>query len=164
MLPQQRILDAFASSPVCAVAGDHKAETLTALVDTIVPGPPIDDTPGGVQAGIDEPLLEVLQRYAPGVPLDDILVTELDRHAATIEPAHTFACLSHANRDRVIRAIEDSPVEQEQLVALLAVALPLILYYSEVGGEVSWPQVGFPGHDGPEGWTPAQLDCQGQQA
>lgn len=159
LLPIDRIQVAFASSPVCIIAPDHKAETMTALVDTVIPGPPLDESPGGVQAGIDEVLPSVLDRFIPGFPLSDILVVELDRHAALVEPGQTFACLSPEGRDQAIELMEASPEEQERLISLLAVSLPMLLYYSEIGGAVSWPQTGFPGPEGAEGWAPEDFAC-----
>lgn len=157
MLPPARVAEALAAEPACAVGLEHKRATVRALAATVIPGPPVHDAPGALEAGIDGPLLDALEGWSPPVPIADLLVVALDRHALVAEPGTTFACLSPEGRERALRALEASPSENERMLSLLGVVLAQMLFYGEVGGETSWPSIGYPADV--EGWSPAQLAC-----
>lgn len=124
--------------------------TMRAVVETIIPGPPHDPTPGAADVGAHEFVTEMLQRLGDEILGGAVMVLEGFAQQAG---ANSFVDLDLPSREQVLRSIADSGDDLGQLVRLLF-AMTMAAYYGEmtsledgqlVRRPVSWDLIGFPG-------------------
>lgn len=128
-------------------------ETLRALVEAIVPGPPEDDTIGAADVGAGQFVAHYLDFLMPG--LGEALPSLLDAQASEVRPGAAFVGLDREDRRLVLRRLSESEVPEMRQLGDLLVVLTLGAFFGEWTGQdeagrvvrrpVGWDLTGWPG-------------------
>jgi hypothetical protein len=148
----RRAAEALAALPQPALLPDDPAvrATMTALADTIVPGPAggADSAPGAVEAGCVEELYDPFYTLSPVFPvIHDDLLTATPRILG--RPAVFDLTLPYADRERVVLDRITAPGNGGNSVALLyqgAGIVTYIAYYGTARSDLGVRYIGFPPH------------------
>jgi len=129
------------------------SETLRALAETVVPGPPDDPTPGAVSIEAERFMAHYLDVVSPG--LAATVCATLDEMAADRHRGATFASLHRGERAAVLDALWEHHDERMRERAILISRLAIAAVYSEWSGTdggrrlvrrpLGWELTGFPG-------------------
>ncbi len=127
--------------------------TLRAVAETVVPGPPGDESFGAPEIEAERFLAHYLETLIPG--LSEGVVTLLDGLAAEKRTETTFADLSPADRAEVLQRLSSHEVADLRDLGDLLIVLSLAAVYGEwsgldSGGELTrvplgWDLTGWPG-------------------
>lgn len=127
--------------------------TLRALAETVVPGPPHDESFGAAEIQAERFIAHYLDSLIPG--LADGVVTILDGLAAERHPDTAFASLSMEERGAVLRRLTSHEVQDLRELGDLLLALSLAAVYGEWSGldehgaltrePLGWELTGWPG-------------------
>ena len=127
--------------------------TLRALAETVVPGPPHDESFGAAEIEAERFIAHYLDSLIPG--LADGVVTILDGLAAERRPDTAFASLSLDERAAVLRRLTSHEVQDLRELGDLLLALSLAAVYGEWSGldehgaltrePLGWELTGWPG-------------------
>jgi hypothetical protein len=128
-------------------------ETLRALADVVVPGPPDDPTPGAAGVEAERFISHYLDVAMPG--LAGQVPALLDELASVRRPGVAFAALRRVDREAVLEGLADHPVPEMRELATLLVALSIASVYGEWSGQdadgaivrrpLGWELTGWPG-------------------
>lgn len=129
------------------------SETLRALAETVVPGPPDDPTPGAGSIEAERFIGHYLDLVEPGLAAR--ACTMLDRMAGDRRHGATFTALHRGERAAVLDALWEHPAEEMRDLAILLTRVSIAAVYSEWSGTdrsgrlvrrpLGWELTGFPG-------------------
>lgn len=108
-------------------------ETLRALADTVVPGPPDDPTPGAASIEAERFLAHYLDFVEPG--LTSRACALLDRLASDRRIDASFASLPRPDREGVLRAMAEHEDQERRDLATLLCTLAVAAVYGEWSGQ-----------------------------
>jgi hypothetical protein len=127
--------------------------TLRALAETVVPGPPHDETLGAAEIESERFIAHYLETVIPG--LTDGVVTMLDGMATELRGGSAFADLSIDDRGAVLRKLCTHEVADLRDLGDLLVVLSMAAVYGEWSGldaegeltriPLGWELTGWPG-------------------
>jgi hypothetical protein len=127
--------------------------TLRALAETVVPGPPHDESFGAAEIEAERFIAHYLDSLIPG--LADGVVTILDGLAAERRPDTAFASLSLRERAAVLQRLSSHEVQDLRDLGDLLLALSIAAVYGEWSGldedgeltrqPLGWELTGWPG-------------------
>src|SRR6185436_2715824 len=107
-------------------------ETLRALAETVVPGPPHDDTLGAADINAEGFIAHYLESVIPG--LSEGVATILDGMATELREGSAFADLSLDDRATVIQKLTQHEIPDIRDLGDLLLALTLGAVYGEWSG------------------------------
>src|SRR6266545_3059541 len=107
-------------------------ETLRALAETVVPGPPHDASFGGAEIEAERFIAHYLEAVIPG--LSEGVATILDGLATELRPETSFVDLSLEDRGSVLRRLTEHEVQDLRELGDLLMALSLAAVYGEWSG------------------------------
>jgi hypothetical protein len=107
-------------------------ETLRALAETVVPGPPHDDTLGAAEIQAEGFIAHYLESVIPG--LSEGVTTILDGMATETREGAAFAQLSLEERAAVLRRLCEHEMQDLRELGDLLLALSLASVYGEWSG------------------------------
>ena len=107
-------------------------ETLRALAETVVPGPPHDDTLGAAEIQAEGFIGHYLESVIPG--LSEGVTTILDGMATETREGAAFAQLSLEERAAVLQRLCEHEMQDLRELGDLLLALSLASVYSEWSG------------------------------
>lgn len=108
-------------------------ETLRALADTVVPGPPDDPTPGAASIEAERFLEHYLEFVEPG--LCERACALLDRLASDRRIDATFASLPRHDREAILRGETEHELPERRDLAALLTTLTIAAVYGEWSGQ-----------------------------
>jgi hypothetical protein len=127
--------------------------TLRALAETVVPGPPHDDTLGAAEIEAERFIAHYLESVIPG--LSEGVATILDGMAVELREGTAFVDLTLEERAGVLKRLCEHEVQDLRELGDLLLALSFASVYSEwsgldSNGELSrtplgWELTGWPG-------------------
>jgi len=128
-------------------------ETLRALAETVVPGPPHDDTLGAAEIEAEGFIVHYLESVIPG--LSDGVATILDGMATELREGSSFVDLSLDERAGVLQRLCEHEVQDLRELGDLLLALSFASVYGEWSGldangeltraPLGWELTGWPG-------------------
>jgi hypothetical protein len=107
-------------------------ETLRALAETVVPGPPHDDTLGAAEIQAEVFIAHYLESVIPG--LSEGVATILDGMATELREGDAFVELSLDERANVLQRMTQHEVQDLRELGDLLLALSLASVYGEWSG------------------------------
>jgi hypothetical protein len=130
-----------------------QSDTLRALAETVVPGPPEDSTPGAGSVEAERFLERYLDAALPGLAAS--VCAMLDQMAADRRRGATFATLHRGDRAAILDRLWEHPMEELRDLAVMLSMLSIAAVYSEWSGTdddgrlvrrpLGWELTGFPG-------------------
>ncbi|MCA1833993.1 MAG: gluconate 2-dehydrogenase subunit 3 family protein [Actinomycetota bacterium] len=108
-------------------------ETLRALADTVVPGPPDDPSPGAAAIEAEHFLVHYLEFVEPG--LTERVCALLDRLASDRRIDVGFASLARGDRESILREMAEHDLQERRDIASLLTALSIAAVYGEWSGQ-----------------------------
>jgi hypothetical protein len=128
-------------------------ETLRALAETVVPGPPHDETLGAAEIEAERFIAHYLESVIPG--LTEGVVTILDGMATELKEGKSFVQLSIEERAGVLKKLCAHEVQDLRDLGDLLLVLSVASVYSEWSGldemgeltraPLGWELTGWPG-------------------
>jgi hypothetical protein len=128
-------------------------QTLRALAEAVVPGPPHDDSFGAAEIEAERFIAHYLDALIPG--LAEGVGTILDGLATELRPDSDFVALSLEDRAQVLQRLTQHEVQDLRELGDLLMALSLAAVYGEWSGldehgeltrvPLGWELTGWPG-------------------
>jgi hypothetical protein len=129
------------------------SETLRALAEAVLPGPPEDDTIGAADVGAEQFVAHYLDFLMPGLAAG--IEPLLDSLASDGAPGATFRGLEPEARRGVLRRLSESDSPEMRRLGDLLIVLVVGAYFGEWTGQdadglvvrrpVGWELTGWPG-------------------
>ena len=108
-------------------------ETLRALADTVVPGPPDDPTPGGASIEAERFIQHYLDFVEPGLAQSSCAL--LDRLASDVRAGAAFSSLARNDRLAVLSMLTEHELQERRDLGSLLRSLAIAAVYGEWSGQ-----------------------------